>query len=163
MCLQIFGSRCYSAKVIPYIRSAEITRVVTFVLNWKHVQDACSGNGNVSLNKVSKASSEQQCHSGMLPNERKVISVRAFLVPGMCTGVNGQACVRFTRNASARTSCAATRDFTVGELLLNKATCLCAMSGATPSRQSCNRSNPAISSLELYCGGLFFVESGGSL
>ena len=32
---------------------------------------------------------------------------------------------------------------TVGELLLNKATCLCAMSSATPSRQSHNRSNPA--------------------
>ncbi len=38
---------------------------------------------------------------------------------------------------------------TVGELLLNKATCLCAMSGATPSRHSHNRNNPTISSSEL--------------
>ena len=78
MCLPIFGSRCHSAKVIPFIRSAEITRVVTFVLNWKTVQDSCSGKGNFSVNKVSRSSLEWQCHSGTLPNERDGMSESAF-------------------------------------------------------------------------------------
>ncbi len=151
--MPIFGSPCHSAKVIPFICSAEITRVVTFVLNWKHVQDACSGRGNLSLKRVSKSQSDGQYHSCTLPNDRKGISVKAFLTPGMCTRVSGHDCLMFRRSASAQTNCAATLDFleailitqlTLGELLPNKAMCLCAKSGATPSRQSHKRSNPAI-------------------
>ena len=158
MFLPIRGSRCHSAKVIPFIRSAEIMRIVTFVLNWKHVQEACSGSGNLLLKRVSRSQSERQCHSGTLPNEREGMSVRAFSMPGMCTGVSGHNYLIFRQSANARTSCAATRDFleaifvtqlTVGELSLNKATCLCAKSGVTPSKQSHNRSNPAISRSEL--------------
>jgi hypothetical protein len=115
---------------------------------------------------MSRLPSERQCHLGMLPNERKGMSVRAFLAPGMCTGVSGHDCVIFRQSTNVRTSCAATRDFletifvtqlTVGELLLNKATCLYAESGVTPSKQSHNRSNPAILRSELFirpCGFL---------
>jgi hypothetical protein len=157
MCLPIFGSCCHSAKVIPFICSAEITRVVTFVLNWKHVQDACSGRRNLSLKRVRKLQFDGQFHSCTLPNDRAGISVRAFSTPGMFTRVSRHDCLMFRRSASARTNCAATLDFleailvtqlTVGELSLNKAMCLCAKSSATPSRQSHKKSNPAISRLE---------------
>ncbi len=92
-----------------------------------------------------------QCHSGTLPNDREGISVSAFSMPGICTGVIGHDCLMFSCSTSARTSWAATRDFleailvvqlTDGELSPNNATCLWASVGATPSRHSHRRSSP---------------------
>ncbi len=112
------------------------------------------GSGIFLLKRVSKSSSVWQCHSSTLPNKRDGISVRAFLTPGMCTGVRGQVCLIFRQRASARTSQAAICDFleailltqlTVGKLSPNKVMCLCARFGAVPSRQSHNRNRPAIS------------------
>ena len=99
-----------------------------------------------------------QCHSGTLPKERDGISAIAFSFPGMWSGVRGQADARLSRNASARTSCAATREWrdairstqlTVGELSLSNATCLWAIDPQTPSIHSHNKSRPAISRSEL--------------
>jgi hypothetical protein len=115
------------------------------------------GRGNLALKMVSKSSSEVQCHSGTLPNNREGISVSAFLIPGMCIGVMGHDRFMLSRGASARTSWAAIRDFldailvtqlTVGELSLNRATCLWASYGAIPSRHNHKSSSPAISKSE---------------
>jgi hypothetical protein len=158
MCFPILGSRCHSASVIPFICSAEITRVVTFVPKRKTVQEACCGRGNFVLKSVSKSSSELHSHSLTLPKERDGISVSAFSTPRMCTGVRGHVCLTLSRKASARTSRAATRNLRdailvtqliIGELSLNSAICLCARSGAIPSRHSHRSSSPAISRSEL--------------
>jgi hypothetical protein len=111
MYFPIVGSRCHSSSVIPFIRSAEITRVVTLVSRRKTVQDAWLGRGNLELKSVNRSDSDWQVHSGTLPNEREGMSVSAFSIPGMCTGVNGHDCLTLRRKASALTSCAATSIF----------------------------------------------------
>jgi hypothetical protein len=49
----------------------------------KAVQDACSGRGNVRVNKVSKSLSLLQNHSGQLSKDQEGVSVSAFSTPGM--------------------------------------------------------------------------------
>ncbi len=72
--------------------------------------------------------------------------------------MSGHVFVTFRQRARARTSFAAIRDFLdaifstqliVGELSLNKATCLCATSRTMASMQSHSNSRPAISRSEL--------------
>ncbi len=104
VCLPIAGSRCHSSSVIPFICSAEVTRVVTLVSNWKIVQEAWFGRGNVELKRVSRSLSDLQCHSRTLPNDRDGISVSAFSTPGMCIDVSGHKRLMLRRSASARTS-----------------------------------------------------------
>jgi hypothetical protein len=158
MCFLILGSCCHSASIIPFICSAEITRVVTFVSKWKTVHNAWLGRGNLLLKSVSKLLLVLHSHSLTLLNKCKGMSVRAFSMPGIQTGVSGHVCLMLRQRASTRTSCAAIHDFcnailltqlTVGKLLLNSAMCLCAKSGAIASTQSHRNSRPAISRSEL--------------
>ncbi len=88
MCFPILGSCCHLASVIPFIRSAEITCVITFEPKRKTVQEACCGRGNFVLKRVKISVSDLHSHS----------------TPGMCTGVSGHVCLTFRRRASAYTS-----------------------------------------------------------
>ncbi len=124
----------------------------------KTVHGICLGRGKDRLKRVSKFLSVFQAHSFTLPNERDGMSVRAFLTPGMCTGVIGHVFFTFRRIARARTSFAAIHNFLdaifstqliVGKLSLNRATCLCAMLQTMASIQSHSNSRPAISRSEL--------------
>jgi hypothetical protein len=81
-CLPILGSRCHLATLVPCIRNAEITRVVTFVLKRKTVQEACCGRGKVLLNSVSKLSSDLHSQFFTLPKECDGMSVSAFQCQG---------------------------------------------------------------------------------
>ncbi len=119
------------------------------------------------MKRVSKASSDVQCHSGTLPNDRKGISVSVFSIPGICIGVMGHDRWMFSRSLSARTSWAAIRNFldailvtqlTVGELSLKRATCLWARSGAIPSRHNHKSSSPAISKSEFEMEPVMFSK-----
>ena len=157
MCAPIFGSRRHSSSSISLICSAEITRIHTLEVIRKTVQDPCPGSGNRELNNVSKSSSDLQCHSATLPNERDGISVISFSAPGMCTGVIGHTPRCFILIANARTSCAAMRECreasrftqpTVGSLSLNTATLRSRRSPQTASITSHVNSSPAISKSE---------------
>ena len=86
MCLPILGSRCHLASIVPCICNAEITRIVTFELRRKTVQEACCGRGKVLLKSVSKSSSDLHSHSFTLPKDRDGMSVSAFSMPGIKQG-----------------------------------------------------------------------------
>ena len=76
--LPIFGSLFHSAIVKSFVRKMEITLVLMSEEIWKTFQDACDGNGNIELNKVSKSVSVWQCHLGLDPNDLDGMSVIAF-------------------------------------------------------------------------------------
>jgi hypothetical protein len=161
VCCPIFGSRCHSSSIVPVIRKTEVTRVVIFVVKRKVVHDACSGRGNVRLKRVSRLLSFLHTHFVLLPNKHEGMLVMAFSMPGICTGVNGHVLLMLRQRARVQTSLATMRDFfeaifstqlTVGKLLLNNATCLCAMSRTTVSTQSHSNNRPAISRSELVIG-----------
>ena len=124
----------------------------------KTVQEAWLGSGNNELNRCEKSPSVLQCHPGTDPNERDGMSVMAFRLPSMCSGVSGELCWICNRSASARMSCIATRECfaasrwtqcTVGELSLNNAMCASFNEGQTCSMTSHSRRSPAISRSEL--------------
>ncbi len=157
MCLPILGSRRHSSSPISLVCSMEITRIHTFEVIWKTVQDPWFGSGKRLLNRVSKSVCDLQCHSGTLPKDREGMSVIEFSTPGMWQGVIGHACLSLIRNANARTSCAATTEcldaslftqLTVGSLSLNTATLFSLMSPHTVSITNHTSNRPAISKSE---------------
>jgi hypothetical protein len=107
----IFGSRCHLFSIESFIRKTENTRVVISVVKRKTVHNICLERGKVRLKRVSKLLSMLQAHSFTLPNEHDGMSVRAFLMPGMCTGVIGHVFFTFRHRARARTSFAAICNF----------------------------------------------------
>jgi hypothetical protein len=119
------------------------------------------------LNNVSNSASDVHVHAGLLPNERDGMSAILLRTPSMCSGVNGQVCVAFSRNASAWISCSATTDrldanrvtkLTVGELSLNKVTRFSRRLSQTPSIASQSITSPAISKLEFVSLPVGLVE-----
>jgi hypothetical protein len=95
------------------------------------------------------------------------MSVIALCTPAMCSGVSGDALFNCNRSASARMSCIAIRDFrdaicctqwTVGELSLNKATCVPLSCGHTCSMTSQRSRSPAISKSEFVIVPLGFAS-----
>jgi hypothetical protein len=144
----------HSSIFVGCIRSMESTLIKTSVEIRKTVQDCWVGRGNSALKRVSYSESDVQYHLGSLPNDRDGMSVILFLRPGMCSGVSGETCLSFRRNASTHTSFDATTDplaamqhtqCTVGELSLNSATCAPSLKPHTSSITSHSNSRPAIS------------------
>ena len=158
MSFPIFGSRCHSPIVVSCIRSSEITRILIFVEIRNIVHEFWLGSGKEALKSVSNCESVSQCHLGSLPKDLEGMSVIAFFLPSMCSGVSGDTPRSFMRRQSTRSSCPATNEplaamrctqLTVGELSLKSAMWSPDASPHTSSMTSQRSSSPAHSKSEL--------------
>ena len=137
-----------------FVRSTEITFILTALEVLKTFQEAWFGKGKLLLSKFSRSVSFLQNQEGLLPNERDVISVISFPSPTMCKDVNGDAPAFFYCSDNARTNCISTNEPlaarrlthpTVGELSLNNVTYAALNCGKTSPIASHNINNPTIS------------------
>ena len=103
---------------------------------------------------LAKFLSVVQCHCRGDPNEREAQSAMRLCFPATCSGVRGQHCLIFMRNARARSNRAPTFDcrdairstqLTEGELSLKRATFLFSNDGCTASITNHIIISPAIS------------------
>ena len=109
------------------------------------------------MNSVSNLFSDSQNHLGSLPNDLDRMSMSVLSFPAMWSGVSGDTCHTFRRNASARMSWPATFEpraanrwtqLTVGELSLNNAMCIPGVMLHTSSITSHRKRRPANSRSE---------------
>ncbi len=106
---------------------------------------------------MSSSESDLHVQAGLLPNDWDCTLAIAFCTPSMCNGVNGHACMFFSRRVRTWMRCSATTDLwdarrvtqlTVGELSLNNVMHFSLRSGHTPSITIQSKTKPAIIRLE---------------